>query len=84
VVQFSILPLNFISNVFINMQGAPAWIDWVSKLFPIRHFADALLGIYNNPAAGSGFAPNDLLVIAAWGVVGLVIALRFFSWEPHR
>jgi ABC-2 type transport system permease protein len=84
IVQFSILPLNFISNVFIDVRGAEPWIDTVSKLFPIRHFADAMLGIYNDPTVGSGFAWNDLLVIAAWGVAGVFIALRLFSWEPRR
>jgi ABC-2 type transport system permease protein len=84
IVQFSILPLNFISNVFIDVRGAEPWIDTVSKLFPIRHFADAMLAIYNDPAAGSAFAWNDLLVIAAWGVAGVLIAMRFFSWEPRR
>ena len=27
---------------------------------------------------------SDLAVIAAWGVVGLVLASRFFSWEPRK
>jgi hypothetical protein len=33
---------------------------------------------------GTGFRWGDLAVIAAWGVFGLVIAIRFFSWEPRR
>jgi hypothetical protein len=27
---------------------------------------------------------SDLLVVAAWGVAGLVVAARFFSWEPRK
>jgi hypothetical protein len=23
-------------------------------------------------------------VVAAWGAAGLVVAIRFFSWEPRR
>jgi ABC-2 type transport system permease protein len=78
IVQFSILPLNFVSNVFIDMRGAPAWIDAFSRVFPVRHFADAMLGIYN-PAL-----PGNLAVVAAWGLGGLLVALRFFSWEPRK
>jgi hypothetical protein len=26
----------------------------------------------------------DVAIIAAWGIVGLVLAARFFSWEPRR
>ena len=27
---------------------------------------------------------TDLLIVAAWGLVGLVLAIRFFSWEPRK
>lgn len=83
IVQFSILPLNFVSNVFIDMRGAPDWINTFSQIFPVRHFADAMLGLYNPATAGAGFAWNDLLVLGLWGLAGLAIALRFFSWEPR-
>ena len=26
---------------------------------------------------------TDVIVVAAWGVAGLVLAIRFFSWEPR-
>jgi ABC-2 type transport system permease protein len=83
IVQFSILPLNFISNIFVDMRDAPDWINTVSKIFPIRHFADAMLGIWNPLASGSGFYWTDLAVMAAWGVAGVVVAIRFFTWEPR-
>lgn len=83
IVQFSILPLNFVSNVFIDMRGAPDWINTFSRIFPVRHFADALLGVYNPATSGSGFAWGDLLVVGLWGLGGLLVALRFFSWEPR-
>jgi hypothetical protein len=33
--------------------------------------------------SGSGLHTNDLLVLGAWGVAGLVVATRFFDWEPR-
>ena len=27
---------------------------------------------------------SDVLFVAGWGVVGLVLAVRFFSWEPRK
>jgi ABC-2 type transport system permease protein len=80
VVNATILPLLFISNVFIRLVGAPAWIDAVSGFFPVRLFADAMLDVY----AGGGFAWSDLGLMAAWGVAGVLVALRFFSWEPRQ
>jgi ABC-2 type transport system permease protein len=84
IVNASILPLLFISNVFIRMQDAPAWIETLSKVFPVRHFADALMSIYSPVIAGSAFRWEDLVIVAAWGIGGLLVALRTFSWEPRR
>jgi ABC-2 type transport system permease protein len=82
VVNASILPLLFISNVFIPLQNPPAWLDFVSKVFPVRHFADAMVGSFF-ALTGSGLQGNDLLIIGAWGLAGIVIGLRFFTWEPR-
>jgi len=60
----------------------PHWLVDVAYVFPIRHLAAALLTAYNPHTAGSGFAGADLLVVAGWGLAGLVIALRRFSWLP--
>lgn len=82
VVNASILPLLFISNVFIPLQNPPAWMDTLSNIFPIRHFADALVGSFL-AVNGSGMQGSDLVVVAVWGVAGLAIGVRFFSWEPR-
>ncbi|HSK94383.1 MAG TPA: ABC transporter permease [Candidatus Angelobacter sp.] len=83
VVNAIVLPVLFISNVFIDMSNAPAWLDTISHLFPVRHFADAMLAIYRDGAA-AGWPWMEIGVIAAWGAIGVIAALRFFSWEPRR
>jgi hypothetical protein len=30
------------------------------------------------------FEWHDVAIVAAWGVAGLLIAVRMFSWEPRR
>jgi ABC-2 type transport system permease protein len=82
IVNGTILPLLFISNVFIPLQNPSAWLDILGKLFPVRHFADALIGSFFQ-LSGSGLHTNDLLVLGAWGVAGLVLGMRFFQWEPR-
>ena len=83
VVNATILPVLFISNVFVQMDDAPEWLDAVSHLLPVRHFADAMMELYASGAA-AGVPWLDIGVIALWGVIGVVGALRFFSWEPRR
>jgi ABC-2 type transport system permease protein len=83
VVNGSILPLLFISNVFIPLRNPPGWLNFISNLIPVRHFADALVGSFF-ALSGSGLQRNDLLVIGGWGLAGVLLAARFFSWEPRR
>lgn len=82
VVNGTVLPLLFISNVFIPLQNPSGWIDVVGKIFPIRHFADAMIGSFFQ-LSGNGLHTNDLLIMAAWGVAGLIVGARFFQWEPR-
>jgi len=49
----------------------------------VHHFQLALLAAYNPHSAGGGFAGWDLLILGAWGIGGLIIALRRFSWLPR-
>jgi ABC-2 type transport system permease protein len=82
VTQGVMLPLYFISGVFIAVSTLPRWLVDVADVFPVRHLASALLTAYNPHTHGAGFSPADLLIVAAWGTTGLLIALRRFSWLP--
>ena len=80
VVQASMLPLLFLSGVFIPLgDNAAGWVKWVSRIFPVRHFADGMLAGF----LGTPFRWSDVLVVAAWGVGGMLLAIRYFSWEPR-
>jgi ABC-2 type transport system permease protein len=81
--QALLLPLYFISGVFVSVSILPRWLADVGNVFPVRHLANALLTAYNPHTTGLGFAGTDLLIIAAWGIAGLVIALLRFSWLPR-
>ncbi len=83
VINAVVLPLLFISNVFIPLNNPPVVLDVISKIFPIRHFADAMLGSFLAPE-GFTYSVGDILIVAAWGVAALLLAMRFFSWEPRR
>ncbi|MDE2764924.1 MAG: ABC transporter permease [Chloroflexota bacterium] len=83
VVNASILPLLFISDVFIPLHDAPAWLTTFADVFPVSHFAGALHTAFNPFETGLGFEVLDLAILAAWGVAGLALAVRFFRWEPR-
>jgi len=80
IVNASILPLLFLSGVFIPLgSDAPAWIVWVARIFPVRHFVVGMQAGF----LGTAFHWTDVLFVAAWGLGGLLFAVRFFSWEPR-
>ena len=84
VVNATIFPLLFISDVFIRNNNSPGWLKVLSGIFPIKHFSQALQTAFNPFVTGAGFEPGHLAVMAIWGLVGLAVALRKFSWEPRR
>ena len=84
VVNASILPLLFISDIFIQIgDDGPQWLALIGDFFPVKHLSIALQTAFNPFEAGSGFEPAHLGVIALWGLVGAVVAARRFSWEPR-
>jgi len=83
VTQAAILPLYFISGVFVAVSVLPHWLVDIADVFPVRHLAAALLTTYNPHTTGAGVAWGDLLIVALWGIGGLAIALWRFSWVPR-
>ncbi len=80
IVNASIMPLLFLSGIFIPFgNSAPTWIVWVARIFPVRHFATGMQSGF----LGTPFSWTDVLIVAAWGLGGLLLAIRHFSWEPH-
>jgi ABC-2 type transport system permease protein len=75
------LPLSFISGVYIPSQRLPSALQHVAEAFPLQHLV-AAMGHGFLPGAGGGVAWGDLAIVAAWGVAGLVFALRRFRWTP--
>ena len=84
VVQASVLPLMFISDVFIPLRDAPSWLTTFADVFPIRHFATTMHTAFNPFESGLGFEMASLGVMALWLVAGMTVAVRFFRWEPRR
>src|SRR6266496_3865925 len=80
--QAVMLPLYFISGVFIPSVGLPDWLQQVARVFPVQHLADGLHHALDPAASGSGIVWSDLGILALWAAVGLTVALRRFTWTP--
>ena len=83
VVNATILPLLFISDVFIPLNKAPKYLTTFSNLFPVKHFSHGLLVADSPCPKGSGFVAHDLIAMGIWLVAGVLLSVRYFSWEPR-
>ncbi len=80
----ALLPLYFLSGVFIPETEIPSGVLDFADLFPIRHFFEAFFTAWSPTTTGAGFEWGELAIVAAWGVAGLLIALKTFRWEPRN
>ena len=77
------LPLYFLSGVFIPETEIPEGVLHFADVFPIRHFFEAFFTAWNPPTEGAGFEWGHLGGRRRLGGVGLVLAIRFFRWTPR-
>jgi ABC-2 type transport system permease protein len=77
------LPMMLIAGVFYDEENGPALLRDVAEVTPLKHLVDGLSGAI---VTGDGLADNGvaLLGLAIWCAIGVVLAVRGFSWEARR
>src|SRR5580700_7570285 len=78
------LPIVFISGTFFPVAPSNV-LAKIAEWFPVRHFIDAMFLAFDpGHQSASGFNGTDLLVMAAWGAGGVILAVLRFRWEPRK
>ena len=81
VVNFILLPMAFLSGAFGPTLHYPAFLRAIGDVLPLKYFIDLVNAVYlRGDTIWS--RPEDLAVIAAWGIGGLLVAVFRFRWEP--
>lgn len=78
VVQFVFFPLVFISGTYFQISSK--WLNHVADVLPVRPFNRLLL---NSFAYDKGLETRYLLTLVGWGVLGGLVAVRRFRWDPR-
>ncbi len=84
ITNMCVLPVYFVSDVFIILEDTPSWMSLVGDIFPIKHLAHALGHTFDPFADGLPMPAGNWLVIAAWGTFGALVAVRWFRWTPRN
>jgi ABC-2 type transport system permease protein len=83
IVNFVYFPIVFISGTFFPVRQSSG-LAHIAALFPVRHVILAVFAGFDPQRSGPSFEWGHLAVVAGWGVVGLVVAIRRFRWEPAQ
>ena len=75
--------LLFLSGLWFPLTPGSG-LAQVANYFPIHHLIVAFFAPFDTLPGASPWAWHDLGVVALWGVVATVVALRRFEWEPRR
>jgi ABC-2 type transport system permease protein len=79
-----ILPMAFVSDVFIAIEDPPGWVKTLGDVLPLKPFAQAFQNCFNPSVPAPAFDWGRLARVAVWGVAGLLVALKWFRWEPAK
>jgi ABC-2 type transport system permease protein len=83
VVNALYLPLSFISGAFFSEDTFPEVLQTLAALLPLSHLIQLTRDVMVFDDAVWDHLGN-VAVVAAWGVGGLVVAIRGFRWEPRE
>jgi ABC-2 type transport system permease protein len=78
VAQLVLFPLMFISGTYMPIHSA--LLNRVAGWLPARPFNEALTGPF---AQHTGADWPHLAVLAVWGGIGAIVAIRRFRWDPR-
>lgn len=83
VVNALYLPLSFISGAFFSEDTFPEVLQALAAILPLSHLISLTrdVMVFDDTVWDH---LGDLGVIVAWGVAGLVVAIRGFRWEPRE
>jgi ABC-2 type transport system permease protein len=83
VLNVIVLPMAFLTGSFGPTRHYPQVLRAIGDVLPLKYVLDLIKGIYLN---GQQFwdKPLAIAVLGAWGLFGMVVALRTFRWEPRE
>ena len=83
VVQLVVLPMAFLSGSFGSTDRYPGILQTISDGLPLTYFIRILKAVYlgGEPVWSE---PVAIVVLAGWGLAGLLVAWRRFGWMPRE
>jgi ABC-2 type transport system permease protein len=83
VVNAIYLPMAFIAGSFFSPRHFPSVLQAIADVLPLTYFLRLVRNVmlHGDEIWTQG---TNVAVVAAWGLAGMIVALRSFRWEPHE
>ena len=83
VVNLVVLPMAFLSGSFGPTRDYPQFLRAVADVLPLTYLIRLVQAAYLHGASLVADL-GAVAVVVAWGVAGLVVAVRRFAWQPRE
>ena len=70
-----------ISGVFFSREDMPAFLEALSDVLPLTYLLALIRAAF---VPGEAFEASSVAAVVLWGLLGLVVAVRMFRWEPRE
>ena len=77
------LPAAFLAGAFFSPHAFPLFLRGIADVLPLTYFLRIVRGIMLHGHEIWAY-PGSLAVLLAWGLVGAIVAVRWFHWEPRE
>jgi ABC-2 type transport system permease protein len=83
VVNAIYLPAAFLAGAFWSPHAYPRFLEVIAEILPLTYFIRLMRDVVlRNETIWSSW--ESAVVVAAWGVAGLLLAIRSFRWSPRE
>jgi ABC-2 type transport system permease protein len=78
--NFIMMPMWLMSGSFFNYSNFPDFLHPFIRALPLTALNDAMRAVMNDglPLTSSWI---EMTVMAAWGIISFIVALRIFRWQ---
>ncbi|GAA0224482.1 ABC transporter permease [Cryptosporangium japonicum] len=90
VLNLPVLALQFVSGIFVDIASLPETMVKIASVFPVKWMGQGFRSVFlpdelaAQEVAGQWEHGRIALVLGAWCVAGLVLALATFRWNDRR
>jgi ABC-type multidrug transport system permease subunit len=73
----------FLAGAFFSPHHFPQVLRAIADVLPLTYFLRLVRNVmlHGHEIWSQG---TNVAVLAAWGLLGVIVALRAFRWEPHE